>query len=155
MLTLLHRGYSFTLAICRGSLPWDFAAAICRGYLRWEFTVANCRDNLPQLFAVRICCGYLPWVFVYVSKSFLVYVSKSCLHGSKPFLDVSKSFLFVKCSLLMVFLFVIAVAVKGHRRKAIVILYLKIWPNNDTVKLRLFSTVESVITKMLYKWQKE
>ena len=36
--------------------------------------------------------------------------------GSKPFLDVSKSFLFVKCSFLMVLLFVIVVAVMGHRR---------------------------------------
>ena len=37
--------------------------------------------------------------------------------GSKPFLDVSKSFLFVKCSFLMVLLFVIVVAVMGHRTR--------------------------------------
>ena len=105
-----HLPWLFAVAICRSYLPWEFAVGICRSYLPWEFTVANCHENLPQLFAVRICCDYLPWVFVYVSKSFLVYVSKSCLYGSK-------SFLFVKCSLLMVLLFVIVMAVMGHRTK--------------------------------------
>ena len=41
------------------------------------------------------------------------------------------------------------------KRKVTVILYLKIWSNNDTVKLTLFSTVESNVIKTLYKWQKE
>ena len=35
-------------------------------------------------FAVGICRG----VFVYISESFFVYVSKSCLYGGKPFLYV-------------------------------------------------------------------
>ena len=77
-------------------LPWLFPVKICRGYLRsylpWELAVAICRGNLPWLFAVGICRGYLPWefavaicrwIFLYVSKSFLVYVSKSCLYGWK------------------------------------------------------------------------
>ena len=48
--------------------------------------------------------------------------------GRKPFLDASKSFLFVKCSLLMVLLFVIVVAVMGHRKFGIfkVLIYLAI-----------------------------
>ena len=80
------------------NLPWEFAVAICRRILPWEF-------------AAGICRGF----FVFVSKTFFVYVSKSCLYGSKPFLHVSKTFLFVRFSLLTVFLFVIAVAVMGHR----------------------------------------
>ena len=70
-----------------------------------------CRGNLPQEFAVAICSG----LFVFVSKSFFVYVSKSCSYGSKSFLYVSQTFLFMRFSLLTVFLFVIAVAVMGHR----------------------------------------
>ena len=63
-------------------------------------------------FAVGICRG----VFVYISESFFVYVSKSCLYGGKPFLYVCKTFWFVRFSLLTVFLLVIVVAVMGHRR---------------------------------------
>ena len=122
MLTLFHRGYSFTLAICRGYLPQLFAVAICRG-------------NLPQLFVVGICRDYLQWVFADVSKSFLVYVSKSCLYGNKPFLDVSKSFLFVKCSLLMVLLFVIVMAFMGHR---IILLSNNMTQNNETDFVNFF-----------------
>ena len=93
------------------NLPWEFAARICRGYLPREFAAGICRGNLPQEFAVAICRGF----FVYVSEYFFVYVSKSCLYGSKPFLHVSETFLFVRFSLSIVFLFVIAVAVMGHR----------------------------------------
>ena len=105
----------FAVGICRKNLPWLFTVNICRSYLRWEFAAANCRGNLSWPFAVRICRGHLPCIFVYVRKSFFVYVSKSCLYGSKPFLDVSESFLFVRFSLLMMFHFVITVAVMGHR----------------------------------------
>ena len=120
------RGYLpqlFAVAICRGNLTWLFAVGICHGYLQWLFAVGICRSYLPWEFAVAICRENLLGLFavgffVYVSKSFLVCVSKSCLYGSKPFLDMSKSFLFVKCSLLMVFLFLIVVAVMGHRTLA-------------------------------------
>ena len=98
---LLHTIFCFTYSrIFCGNLPRELAVAICR-------------ENLPQEFAVAICRGYLP--FVFVIKSFFVYVSKSCLYERKPFLYVSKSFLFVRFSLLTMFLFVIAVAVMGHR----------------------------------------
>ena len=143
-----HLPWLFAVKICRVYLPWEFVAAICRsylswlfavgiyrGYLPWEFTVANCHGNLPQLFAVRICCDYLQWVFADVSKSFLVYVSKSCLYGNKPFLDVSKSFLFVKCSLLMVLLFVIVMAFMGHR---IILLSNNMTQNNETDFVNFF-----------------
>ena len=80
------------------NLPWLFVSRICRG-------------NLPQEFAVAICRGF----FVYVSESFFVNVSKSCLYGSKPFLYVSKIFWFMRFSLSTVFLFVIAVAFMGYR----------------------------------------
>ena len=46
-----------------------------------EFVVGICCGNLPQKFAVAICRGF----FVFVSESFFVNVSKSCLYGSKPF----------------------------------------------------------------------
>ena len=113
------------LAICSENLPWLFAADICRSYLPWLFAVVMCREYLSQPFAVGIRRRYLPWefavtfcrgIFVYVSKSFFVYVGKSCLYGSKCFLDVSETFLFVRFSLLMMFLFVIVVALMGHCR---------------------------------------
>ena len=101
---LPHRGLLYTIfciaysRICCGNLPWLFAAGICRRNLPWEFAAAVCRG-----------------IFVFVRKSFFVYVSKSCLYGSKPFLYVSKTCLFVRFSLLTVFLFDIVVAVMGHR----------------------------------------
>ena len=94
------------LSICRGNLPWLFAAGICRGFLPREIAVGICRRNLPWLFAVDF--------FVYISESFFVYVSKSCLHGGKPFSYVCKNFWFVRFSLLTVLLLVIVVAVIGH-----------------------------------------
>ena len=97
------------------SLPWEFAARICRGYLSREFTTGICRGNLPREFAVAICRGF----FVFASKSFFVYVRKSCLYESKPFLYVSKTFLFVKFSSLTAIIFVIVVAAVGHRNKGI------------------------------------
>ena len=69
-----------------------------------------CCDYLSLEFAVAICRGF----FVHVSKSFL-YVRKSHLYGRKLFLSVSRTFLFVRFSLLITFLFVIAVPVMGHR----------------------------------------
>ena len=93
------------------AISWLFAAGFYRGNLSQEFAVTICRENLPQEFALEICRG----ISVFVSKTFFVYVSKSCLYGSKTFLYVSKTFLFVRFSLLTVFLFVIAVAVMGHR----------------------------------------
>ena len=65
---------------------------ICRGNLPRELAVGIGRRNLPWLFTVVICYGF----FVYVNKFFFVYVNKSCLFGSKPFLYVSKTFLFVR-----------------------------------------------------------
>ena len=116
-----HLPWLFAVKICRGYLSQLFAVGICRGHLPWEFAAAICRGNSPRLLTAAICRENLLWLFavgfVYASKSFLVYVSKSCLYGSKPFLDVSKSFLFVKCSLLMVLLFVIVMEVMGHRTK--------------------------------------
>ena len=88
--------------------------------LPWEFDVAICRRNLPWEFAAGICRGYLPWefalgFFVYISESFFVYASKSCLYGDKLFLYVCKTCWFVRFSLLTVLLLVIVVAVMGHR----------------------------------------
>ena len=71
--------------------------------------MAICSENLSQEHAVAICRMF----FVFVSKCFLVYVSKYCLYESKPFLYVSKTFLIVRFSTLTVFLFVIAMAVMG------------------------------------------
>ena len=122
-----HLSWLFAVKICRGYLPQLFAVAICRGSFTCLFAVGICHGYLQWIFAVGIFCSYLPWefagaicrgFFLYVSKSSLVCASKFCLYGSKPFLDVRKSFLFVKCSLLKVFLFLIVVAVMGHRTLA-------------------------------------
>ena len=59
-----------------------------------------CRVYLTQKFSVAICRGFL----VFVSKLFFVYVSKSCLYESQPFSYVTETFLFVRFSLLTVFL---------------------------------------------------
>ena len=101
----------FVVGICCESLPWLFAERICRNNLSWEFATRICHGYLPREFAVAICRGF----FVFVSKSIFVYVRKSCLHGSKPFLYLSKFFLSVRFCLLTVFLFVIVVAVMGPR----------------------------------------
>ena len=101
----------FVVGICCESLPWLFAERICRNNLSWEFAAGICHGYLPWEFAVAICRGG----FVFVSKSIFVYVRKSCLLGSKPFLCLSKTFLSVRFCLLTVFLFVIVVAVMGPR----------------------------------------
>ena len=98
---------------------WEFAARICRANLPQQFAVAICRENMPQEFAgyllrefaVAICRG----IFVFVSKFFFVYVTKSCFYESKPFSYVSKTFLLLRFSLSAVFFFVVAVAVMDHR----------------------------------------
>ena len=97
----------------------EFAARICRANLPQQFAVAICRENMPQEFAgyllrefaVAICRG----IFVFVSKFFFVYVTKSCFYESKPFSYVSKTFLLLRFSLSAVFFFVVPVAVMDHR----------------------------------------
>ena len=89
----------------------EFAARICRANLPQQFAVAICRENMPQEFAgyllrefaVAICRG----IFVFVSKFFLVYVTKSCFYESKPFSYVSKTFLLLRFSLSAVFFFLL------------------------------------------------
>ena len=69
---LLHTIFCITYSrICHGNFLREFAVAICCRNLLWEFVVV-------------ICLGF----FVFVSKSFFVYLSKFCLYGSKPFLYV-------------------------------------------------------------------
>ena len=71
-----------------------------------------CRENLLQEFAVAICR-----VFFCICKQIFFFVCKQILFiWKETFLYVSKTFLFVRFSLLTVFLFVIAVAVMGHHR---------------------------------------
>ena len=88
---------------------WHSFSYICNGYLPWLFAAGICRSYLP-----RVCFVYVSKPFFCVSKSFF-FVSKSFWIESKPFLYVGKTFLFMSISLLTMFLFVIAVAVMGHR----------------------------------------
>ena len=106
-----------------GTASHIFVMVICRGYWLQEFATAVSRGFLPCEFAAAICRGNLPWVcFVYVGKPFFC-VSKSFFFESKSFFNWkqtffymwAKLFLFMRISLLTVFLFVIAVAVIGHR----------------------------------------
>ena len=114
----------FVMVICRVYLSQEIAPAIFRRNLPQLFAVAFYRVNLSQLFAVGICRSCLPWVyFVYVNKPFFCrsksffFVSKSFLFESKSFFYMwAKLFLFIRISLLIMFLSVIAVAVMGHRR---------------------------------------
>ena len=92
---LLHTIFCFTYSrICRKNLPCKFAVQICRANLPQGFA-----GYLLREFAVAICRG----IFVFVSKFFLVYVTKSCFYESKPFSYVSKTFLLLRFSLSAVF----------------------------------------------------
>ena len=109
-----HLPWLFAVAICRGNLPQLFVVGICCGYLPWEFVVAICCRNLLWLIAARICCACLQSVFC-ICKQILFGICKQILFiWKQTFFRWSKSFLFMKCSLLKVFLFVIVVAVMGH-----------------------------------------
>ena len=100
------------------NFPWEFAARICRGYLPPEFAAEIFRGNLSREFAAGICHGYLPWVFaVCICKEILFCICEQILFIWKQTLLIcGQYFLFVRFSLLIVFLFVIAVAVMCHRR---------------------------------------
>ena len=124
---LPHRGYStqssdlhiqeFAVGICRKNLPWLFAARICRGNLPQEFAVPICRRNFPWLFAARICRRNLPWLFaVCICKEILFCICDQILFiWEQTFLICEQYFLFVRFSLSIMFLSVIAQAVMGHR----------------------------------------
>ena len=82
-----------------------------------------CPVNMPWLFAVGICRSYLPWVcFVYVNKTFFLcewnffLCKQTFLNWKQTFFIWEQNFFsFMRISFLTVFLFVIAVAVMGHR----------------------------------------
>ena len=107
----------FTVGICRKNLPWLFAARICRGNLLQEFAVPICRRNFPWLFAARIRRRNLPWLFaVAICKEILFCICDQILFiWEQTFLICEQYFLFVRFSLSIMFLSVIAEAVMGHR----------------------------------------
>ena len=99
-MTLLHRKFSTLHSTLIEDLSWEFPKETGHGKLTQEFCVA---------IVTETCCE----LFGYVSKSFS-YERKPCLCGSKPFLNMSKTFLYARFSLLIVFLFAIVTAVLGH-----------------------------------------
>ena len=99
-MTLLHRKFSALHSTLIEDLSWEFPKETSHGKLSQEFCIA---------IATETFCG----LFGYVSKSFS-YERKPCLSGSKPFLNMSKTFLYARFSLIIVFLFAIAMAVLGH-----------------------------------------
>ena len=102
----------FAMTVCRDSLPQLFVVGICRSYLSWEFTVDICRGNVLQLFAVGLFCVCKQTFFLFKQILFLLnlfYLKENV------FYIWAKLSLFIRISLLTVFLFVIAVAVMGHR----------------------------------------
>ena len=102
----------FVMTVCRDSLPQLFVVGICRSYLSWEFTVDICRGNVLQLFAVGLFCVCKQTFFLFEQILFLLnlfYLKENV------FYIWAKLYLFIRISLLTVFLFVIAVAVMGHR----------------------------------------
>ena len=95
----------------RSYLPWEFSVAICRGYLPWE---------LPWVFAVGICRGYLPWEFAVgffclCKQTFFLCQQIFFLCKQTFFVWKQNIFLFMRVFLLTVHLFAIAMAVMGHR----------------------------------------
>ena len=131
-LSHIYLQWLFALEICRGYFQWELSAPIWRGYLQEMFAMTFCRGNLQQLFAVAICCAYLPLVcFVYVNKPFFLCRGIFCLckqsffNWKKIFFIWEQIFLteFMRTSFLTVFIFVIAVAVMGHRNTIIFLLY--------------------------------
>ena len=115
--------------ICLRNLPREFTVAIYRENWPQDFAVGICRRNLPWLFATRIFLRNLLWkftvaissgFFVFSRKSFFFFVCEQILFIWKQTFfvcDVSKTFLFVRFSLLTVFVFVIAVAVMSQRKR--------------------------------------
>ena len=81
---------------------WEIATRICRRNLPQEFDVAICRENL-----------LLPFVFL-IYKEILFCICEQILFIWKQTVFVGQTFLFVKFSLSIVFLFVIFVAVTSH-----------------------------------------
>ena len=105
--------WQFAVGIWRGYLQWDFFAAICHGFLRWRFAAAICRGFLPWEFAVRICRSCMSWEFAV--GLFCVCNQNFFLCEQTFFKCEQNFFLFMRISLLTVFLLVIAVKVMGHR----------------------------------------
>ena len=70
----LPRG--FAAGNCGMNLPSIFAARNCRRNFQQEFNGGIFRSYLPQLFPVKFVVAVFRGFFVYVSKSFFVYVRK-------------------------------------------------------------------------------
>ena len=129
--------YIFVMVICRYYLSLEFAVIICRGFLPWEFAAAICRSYLPWLFVVGFLCVCKQTFFLCEQILFLC---------QQIFFNWAKLILFMRISLLTVFLFVIAVAVMGHLDDMIIwpmislcnILVIQIWSNISDVFLRKY-----------------
>ena len=81
--------------------------------------------HLTWLFAERICRGNLLLVFfVYVRESFFVYVSKSCLYGSRPLFICEQNFLIRKIFFINSVSFCYYCDSYGQRSLEFLILYL-------------------------------
>ena len=101
----------FAVVICREKLPQDFAVRITPQ----KFAVAICCENLPQEFAVEICHGYLPRVFRIFKQIVFCLCEQILFIWKLVFFICEQNFFICEIFLLTVFLFVIAVAVMGHR----------------------------------------
>ena len=93
---------------------WHSFAYNCNGYFPCKYTVAICRWNLPQLFAVGLFCVCKQNFFLCEWNFFLC--KQTFLNWKQTFFIWEQNFFsFMRISFLTVFLFVIAVAVMGHR----------------------------------------
>ena len=99
------------------SVSWLICIRFCH-----ELSAAIWRGNLPWLFAVGTCRGYLPQVF---AVGFFYVCKQTCFLWEQIFFLCKQTFfickqnifLFMRIPLITVFLFAIAMAVTGHRRK--------------------------------------
>ena len=105
----------FGVATCRENLPWLFAVGICRSYFPWEFAAAICCGNLLQLIAVTICHGFVLCMQANLFEQIFFLCNQIFFIWKQTFFICEQNFLFIRISLLTVFLFVFAVAVMCHR----------------------------------------
>ena len=149
----------FAAAVYRGDLLQLFAVEICRSYLPWLFAAAVCRSYLPWEFAVGICRSYLSWVFAvglffvckqtfFLCERIFLLCKQTFFYWKRTFFIWEQNFfLFMRISFLTVFLFVIAVAVMGHRT-----FEYKSFSNTSIswLNINIFSLNNKILTKEKY-----
>ena len=93
--------------------PHSFCFVSCFLFIFTREALPNMKSlhTILCIAYLRICSENLPWVFYMFKRMLCCVCEQILLYGSK-------TFWFVRFSLLTVFYFIIVVAVMGHRKKA-------------------------------------